>query len=127
MECVKVSQLRCSARFSWSAPTDDGGAPVTDYKIEVQKGDSSWHHLTQCNQCQFGGKCHCDVQMRFLSEQLALNKGSEIVVRASSRNSVGWSAHSDQCNDVKIIGLPERMSEPRLVKQHPSTLVAEWN
>jgi len=49
MECVKVSQLRCSSRFSWTAPADHGGAPVTDYKIEVQKGDGTWHHLSQCN------------------------------------------------------------------------------
>ena len=82
--------------------------------------------MSQCNQCQFGGKCHCDVQMRFISEQLGLVKGSEIVVRASSRNSVGWSDFSEQCNIVKVIGLPNRMNEPTLVKDHPSAIVAQW-
>jgi hypothetical protein len=49
MECPKVSQLRCSARISWTAPEDDGGAPVSDYKVEIMKADGSWYHLTQCN------------------------------------------------------------------------------
>lgn len=49
MECIKVNQQRCSAKLSWSAPKDDGGAPVKEYKVEVQKGDGSWYHLKNCN------------------------------------------------------------------------------
>jgi hypothetical protein len=65
--------------------------------------------------------------MRYLQQELGLQKSNDIVVRASSRNSVGWSQTVDMCQPpVKVLGLPDDMSAPTLTKEHPSKITATW-
>lgn len=41
------SSVAVEVALSWTAPTSDGGAPLTDYKIEYRVGSGSWQTFTR--------------------------------------------------------------------------------
>ena len=75
--------------LSWTAPSDDGGSPITGYRIEVQPTGGSWSTAVD------------DTASAATTASVSgLTNGSEYRFRASAINSAGNGAASTQSEPV---------------------------
>ena len=77
-----------SIRLAWSAPNDDGGAPITRYRVEVSRtGTSGWLLVTSNNRST-------------TYTHTGLNPGSRRYYRVAAINSEGTGAFSRVANAI---------------------------
>ena len=73
--------------LSWSAPSDDGGASITGYRIEVSEDGSNWSDLAADTRSTSGSYTHS-----------GLTAGSARHYRVSAINSAGTGTASNTAN-----------------------------
>ncbi len=85
--------------LSWTAPTADGGSPITDYVVEVY-GDGSWSTFSD------------GTSTTTSTTVTALTNGTEYTFRVSARNSIGDSSPSGNVTETPATtpGAPTELS-----------------
>lgn len=84
----------CDVRFTWYEPNEDGGEPITGYKIEVQGADGQYHIMQSCSNqpLRNRGVMNCNVSMSELSAApFFLQSGDSVMVSGKAYNSNGYS------------------------------------
>ena len=69
-----------SLQFDWTAPTEDGGSPITDYKVEIQTAGGAWTVFAD------------GVSTVTSAQVTGLTRGSRYAVRVSAVSAEGASA-----------------------------------
>lgn len=69
-----------SLQFDWVAPSEDGGSPITDYKIEIQTAGGSWAVFND------------SISTSTSAQVTGLTRGSIYAVRVSAVSAEGASA-----------------------------------
>lgn len=88
-EVDKLSET--SADLSWSAPSTDGGSPITKYIVEMKKkGDMKWREVNADK---------ASVDLKYTVQGLI--KGAEYEFRITAENKVGPGEPSDPSKSVK--------------------------
>jgi hypothetical protein len=94
----------CDVRFTWYAPTTDGGQPITSYKIEVQDKMGSFQRLNSCSSTPMRGAMSCTVSMSTLSAApFNLGSGDAILVTGRAQNGSGYSDRSTASGGVRMM------------------------
>ncbi len=103
---------RTSINLSWTAPSDNGGATITGYQIEVSNA-GAWSELATTRATTY---THTN-----------LAAGTTQVYRVRAINSVG---NSDASNTVSAttdaLATPDAPTELTITASGPSTLVLSW-
>ncbi len=103
---------RTSINLSWTAPSDNGGATITGYQIEVSNA-GAWSELATTRATTY---THTN-----------LAAGTTQVYRVRAVNSVG---NSDASNTVSAttdaLATPDAPTELTITASGPSTLVLSW-
>jgi len=98
--------VECGLRIDWPTP-EDGGSPILEYNVEVQRKDGQFYRMTFCGQ-KPQQQTHCIVPMSKLQgDPINLQKGDDILVRASAFNKKGWSPVSPLSNAMGILSTPD--------------------
>jgi hypothetical protein len=88
---TKVSADTSSIQIAWTAPTDFGGTPLTNYKVEWNAGGSSTTYVV----------LYTSLDANTLTyTKGSLNAGETYKLRVSANNYVGYSLPS---TEVSII------------------------
>ena len=85
--------------IKWSPNTNDNGAQITQYKIEIKLKDESWVVDPLCNGAQVTTflNAFCSIAMQdFIAEPYLLERDDLIVARVQALNAVGWSETSPE-------------------------------
>jgi len=91
-------------KIDWTRPSQDGGAPIEQYKLEIasMNGSQLWKDITKfCPMSSLSRKMTCSFKQENLShDDYKIAPGQKIVIRVSSKNQAGWSkaARSDKCS-----------------------------
>lgn len=110
--------------MTWIAP-NQGGSPITEWKVEIRNKKGLFVTLLQCKtKLQF-----CEVSMDTLeSEPYGLVPGDFIVARVSAKNSYGYSDPSlPNENGPKLYGKPVVPEMPDLELESDNFFVLRWN
>lgn len=91
------------AEVAWQAPSDDGGAPVSEYRLEMRDVDKrSWNDVGKCKETTSTvNKCGIEV-------------GREYVFRVTAYNAGGESMTSETSEPIEAM---ERFVKPRLDRE----------
>ena len=90
------------AELTWAAPEDDGGAEVTEYKVEMRDVDRrAWNEIGRCR------------ELTFTAEKCGIETGHEYVFRVVAYNAGGESEVSDSSSAIEA---KERFVKPHLDK-----------
>jgi Ca2+-binding RTX toxin-like protein len=71
-----------SVKFSWTAPTDNGGSAITDYKIEYSTNGTTWTTLTHA------------ASTATTATITGLTTKTSYQIRVSTKNTIGYSTPS---------------------------------
>jgi hypothetical protein len=81
----------CDVKFTWYEPNENGGEPITGYKIEVQGNDGTYHALAGCSNQPARDVMHCNVSMSELSgAPFYLDSGASVLVTGRAYNANGY-------------------------------------
>jgi putative cell wall-binding protein len=100
-----------SVRLSWEAPTQDGGAPVLGYEVQVRDGDGTWRTVHTVNE-----------PFALVS---GLDNGQPVQLRVVPVNAAGAGAAS-----AVVTAVPRtRASLPRAIRVTPGrgSATVEWD
>lgn len=91
------------AELSWSVPEDNGGAEITEYKVEMRDVDRrAWNEIGRCR------------EPNFTAEKCGIETGHEYVFRVTAFNAGGESEVSDSSSPIEA---KERFVKPHLDKE----------
>jgi len=91
------------AEVSWKAPEDDGGAAVTEYKLEMRDADKRhWQDVATVKETQV------------TVEKCGIEVGREYIFRVTAYNAGGESETSEPSNAIEAM---DRFVKPRLDKE----------
>jgi hypothetical protein len=91
------------AEVSWQAPSDDGGAPIKEYKVEMRDVDRrAWNDVATCK------------ETTVMVEKCGIELGHEYVFRATAYNAGGESEVSETSNAIEAM---DRFVKPRMDKE----------
>jgi len=113
MSCHRATVKDCRLRIDWDEPLDNGGKPITSYKIEVKTKSGDWIELDeeQCNPRLRKFNMYCLVGARTLKEEpFEFEKDDEIETRITPRNANGEGETSDEVcggDNPTMPGLPD--------------------
>lgn len=102
-----------TARLSWSAPSDNGGRPVGDYRVQYRRTTvSDWA-------TRFTEDLHYDLT--------SLIPGSEYEWKVQARNAVGSSPlQADGFNFTTLVGTPAAPARPDVDSVQPTQARVTW-
>ena len=81
----------------WTAPLDNGGAPVTDYEVQYKRvGDAAWTSFPH------------DVSAATSINVTGLAMGTSYVFRVAAKTVVGTGAMSGESNAVSAVAVPSQ-------------------
>jgi hypothetical protein len=87
---TSINSTSGDVTISWTAPSD-GSDALTEYFIELKKSDNTWHNSTICSGSNSLTTRSCNEPMTTMAGTLGLSFDTLIEVRASARNTFGWS------------------------------------
>jgi streptogramin lyase/alpha-tubulin suppressor-like RCC1 family protein len=93
-----VSKTVSSVSLVWTAPSDDGGGKITDYKIEYSANGSNWYTFPD------------RTSSSPMSDLTGLTRGATYRFRISAVNAMGTSAASETSSPITAVSPP---SAPR--------------
>lgn len=92
------------AELVWAVPEDDGGAEISEYKVEMRDVDKrAWNEIGRCREAAF------------TAEKCGIEAGHEYVFRITAYNAGGESEASDSSSPIEA---KERFVKPHLDKDN---------
>jgi titin len=105
-----------SLKLSWSLPSSNGGAPITDYKIEMSgNGGVTWKTLEHSPSNNLAFKV------------TGLPAGTKRMFRVSTVNSVGSSRIAAQITATTLGSAPSSPSELKVSSRTATTVTITWS
>ena len=125
MQSVVLSTEGCDVRVDWTAP-DSRGAPIQKYNIEAQSSKGAFFPVPACG--QKADSQSCLIPMATLqAKPFGLQRGEDIVVRASAYNRKGWGLHSNVNSDGAVLKtVPLAVETPVAKSIEGQTVVFTW-
>ena len=112
---VSASASGRTVTVTWTAPVDDGGAPVTGYQVEVSSDCRSWRVLSSTVPASSLSYTHAD-----------LEPATRYCYRVLARNRVGLSEPSNVAQAETDATLPSQVRDLSAVAQGRSEVLLEW-
>lgn len=103
-----------SVKLSWSAPSDNGGASITNYRVRRWTGSSA-----------SGSFVNTDTGTTRSLTVSGLAEGGTYTFAVFAQNSKGWSAQSSTIR-VNLLGRPSAPGTPTLSNATSTSLSASW-
>ena len=103
-----------SVKLSWSAPSDNGGASITNYRVRRWTGSST-----------SGSYANTDTGTTRSLTVSGLTEGGTYTFAVFAQNSEGWSAQSSTIQ-VNLLGRPSAPGVPSLSNATSTSLSASW-
>jgi hypothetical protein len=128
-ECPTVTNDQCRfvnptttmpqmVSIAWKRPANDGGSPISEYKVEVQMVNGLWHDVsTGCSPYTLTRHVKCIIEQKVLAA-IGITAGVEIKARVFSKNQAGWSHPTPNClnNVVVALKMPTNMPHPQITQ-----------
>ena len=124
MKCpiVHFNFKRCAVVLKSRKPNMEGGTPISEYKYEFNSGPfihtKKWYHLSRCTMAE------CKLSTRYFTREVNLTAGDLVNIRASSKNSVGWSNPSAGC--ATTVPTPISKRPTLTMNEDDQTITAKW-
>ncbi|XP_036425313.1 fibronectin type-III domain-containing protein 3A-like isoform X2 [Colossoma macropomum] len=97
----------------WDPPVCDGGAPVSQYCVEMAQAAEEYQQQVFC-----GSDVSCTISQ--------LLPGRTYLFWVKSRNPAGWGPLSEMCQASTAPGPPEQCSAPQLILNTSTGVLATW-
>lgn len=104
-----------SVKLSWSAPSDNGGASITNYRVRRWRGSSA-----------SGAYANTDTGTTRSLTVTGLDEGVTYTFAVFAQNSEGWSDQSGT-ETVNLLDRPSAPGVPTLANATSTTLSASWS
>ncbi|KAL6480058.1 hypothetical protein MHYP_G00110910 [Metynnis hypsauchen] len=111
--CTAGAVTTSEIPLCWDTPVCDGGAPVSQYCVEMAQSTEEYQQQVFC-----GSDLCCTVSQ--------LLPGRTYLFWVKACNPAGWGPLSEVCQATTVPGPPEQCSTPQLILNTSTSVLATW-